>query len=124
VWSLAYSRDGKHLATGSYDKTVRVWDLTYPLNSAPTKNIADLICQKVWRNMTLDEWHEFVGVEIRYERTCPNLPIHPSLFETAEKLAKGGDLAGATTLLERARQLDLDLDPKAEAARLAGSGDK
>jgi hypothetical protein len=35
-------------------------------------------------------------------------------------------VGGAAALLERARQLDpdLDLDPKAEAARLAGSGDK
>jgi hypothetical protein len=124
VWSLAYSPDGKHLVTGSHDKTIRIWDLTQPLNASPTKDIADMICQEVWRNMTLGEWHKFVGVEIPYERTCPNLPIHPSLFETAEKLAKGGDVAGAAALLEPARQLDpdLDLDPEVEAERLAGSG--
>lgn len=27
VYSVAFSSDGKHLATGSDDKTARVWDL-------------------------------------------------------------------------------------------------
>lgn len=123
VWSLAYSLDGKHLVTGSSDKTIRIWDLTHPLNASTTQEIADKVCQKVWRNLTLDEWHKFVGVELPYERTCPNLPIHPSLFEAAEKLAKENDIEGAVALLERAVELDpeLELDPEQEARRLAKS---
>ncbi len=126
VWSLAYSLDGKHLVTGSSDKTIRIWDLTHPLNASTTQEIADKVCQKVWRNLTLDEWHKFVGVELPYERTCPNLPIHPSLFEAAEKLAKENNMAGSVSLLERAMDLDpeLDIDPKAEAQRLAESDAK
>ena len=27
VYSISYSSDGKHLVSGSYDKTVRVWDV-------------------------------------------------------------------------------------------------
>jgi len=121
VWSLAYSLDGKRLVTGSSDRTIRVWDLTHPLNAATTQAIADKVCQKVWRNLTLDEWHKFVGVELPYERTCPNLPIHPSLFEAAEKLAKENDIEGAVILLERAVELDpeLTIDPEQEALRLA-----
>ena len=26
VWSVAYSPDGKHIVSGSYDSTVKVWD--------------------------------------------------------------------------------------------------
>ncbi len=121
VWALAYSPDGKNLVTGSHDKKIRIWDLTHPLNNSTTQEIADKICEKVWRNMTLDEWHKFVGTEIPYERTCPNLPIHPSLFETAEKLAKDNDRVGAVSLLARAVELDPDLafDPEEEVERLA-----
>jgi hypothetical protein len=123
VWALAYSPDGRHLVSGSGDRTIRIWDLTHPLNASTTQEVADMACQKVWRNLTLDEWQKFVGVELPYERTCPNLPVHPSLFEAAEKLAKENDMAGAVALLERAVELDpeLTIDPEQEAQRLAGS---
>jgi WD40 repeat protein len=124
VHALAYSSDGKHLVTGSRDKTIRIWDLTHPLIASTTKEVADRVCQKVWRNLTLDEWHKFVGEDLPYERTCPNLPVHPSLIETAEKRAKAGDVEAAVALYQRAVELDptLQLDPKTEAERLANSG--
>jgi WD40 repeat protein len=112
IWALAYSPDGRYLVTGGRDKTIRIWDLTHPLNSATTKEIADMVCTKVWRNLTLEEWQKFIGEDIPYERTCPNLPIDPGLFETAEKLARAGDKAAALALLERALELDPDLDLK------------
>ena len=119
VWALAYSPDGKQLVTGGTDKTIRIWDLTHPLNSSTTQQVADMVCEKVWRNLTLDEWHKFVGVDIPYERTCENRPIHTSLFEAAEKLAKEGDKENALALLERAVELDsgLDLNPQQEVER-------
>ena len=43
-------------------------------------------------NLTLDEWREFVGQDIPYERTCPNRPIHPSVLETAENMANASSL--------------------------------
>jgi WD40 repeat protein len=66
VNSVAFSPDGQTLAAGSYDKTIRLW-LT-------TKGLAETVCKKVWRNLTKDEWHEFVGADIPYKRTCSNLP--------------------------------------------------
>ena len=38
------------------------------------ETLAEMICQKVWRNLTMQEWRQFVSPDIPYERTCPNLP--------------------------------------------------
>ena len=52
--------------------------LTKPLLSLkPQKTnvlLADKVCEISDRNLSLDEWHKFIGEEIKYERTCPNLP--------------------------------------------------
>jgi WD40 repeat protein len=124
VWSLSFNPDGTTLASSGEDSEIRIWDLTHPRNASTSQELADLVCEKVWRNPTLDEWHKFVGEDLPYERTCPNLPIHPSLFETAEKRAKAGDVEAAVVLYQRAVELDptLQLDPKTEAERLANSG--
>ena len=65
--SVAFSSNGQSLATGSDDGTIWVWNVR-------TETLADLVCRKVWRNLTLGEWRRFVGEGIPYERTCPNLP--------------------------------------------------
>ncbi len=121
VWALAYSPDGQLLATGGRDKTIRIWDLTHPVNAGTTRAVADMACEKARSNLTLDEWHKFIGEDIPYERTCPNLPVHPSLVEAAEKMARAGDVEGAVVLLRRAIELEPELgfQPEAEAARLA-----
>jgi hypothetical protein len=72
--------------------------VTQPLNASPTKNIADMICQEVWRNMTLDEWIKFVGVAIPYERTCPNLPVRGRReARQGRRRCRGGDAPRAGT---------------------------
>jgi WD40 repeat protein len=67
VSSVAFSPDGQTLASGSDDRTIFVW-------IARTESLAEEICQQVWRNLTLNEWRQFVGKELPYERTCRNLP--------------------------------------------------
>lgn len=67
ITSVAFTPDGKYLASGSYDNTVRLWLVS-------TDRLAEMVCQKVWRNLTMDEWQKFMGDDIPYESTCPNLP--------------------------------------------------
>jgi len=34
-------------------------------------------CERVTRNLTIDEWKHYAGPEIPYRRTCENLPFPP-----------------------------------------------
>jgi WD40 repeat protein len=64
ITSVSFSSDGKILASGSYDNTIRLW-------IARTEDLAEMVCQKVFRNLTPDEWKNFMGENIDYDYTCP-----------------------------------------------------
>lgn len=40
--------------------------------------LVEMGCQKVWRNLTWDEWQRYLPGE-PYRQTCPNLPPHPGV---------------------------------------------
>ena len=75
VTSVAFSPDGERLASGSQG-AVR-------LSLVSTDKLADIVPHRVWRNLSLEEWQQFVGEEIPYERTCPDLPPGENAMPTA-----------------------------------------
>ncbi len=67
VTSVAFYPHGKKLVSGSYDNTIQKWIVD-------TQILADMVCEKVQRNLTQKEWRWFMGSNILYERTCSNFP--------------------------------------------------
>jgi WD40 repeat protein len=67
ISSLRFSKDGLRLAafvgTDGRLQILDVWS-----------GLADYLCTRVVRNMSLSEWSHYVGTGIPYERTCPKLP--------------------------------------------------
>ena len=67
VWSIAFSPDGNTLISGTGYKTIFVW-------TTRTGILAEGVCASATRNLSGEEWHRFVGEDISYRCTCPDLP--------------------------------------------------
>lgn len=111
--ALAISPNGRTIAVAGSSQTVTLW--------SGTGQLAHAVCDTAKENLSFGEWKKIVGEEIPYERTCPNLPLHPSFLEEGKRLAKEGSRDQAQTIFERAKQLDpyLELDPKKEVEKLS-----
>lgn len=64
VMTATYSQDGSQVITGCKDNYIRIWQVE-------PQALADRICEAVGRNLTADEWQEYVGEGIPYQETCP-----------------------------------------------------
>lgn len=68
VMTACFDHTGDRIITGSKDKIIRVFNLDFEW-------MANRLCRYITRNMTTEEWQEYVGQNFSYESTCPNLPI-------------------------------------------------
>jgi WD40 repeat protein/energy-coupling factor transporter ATP-binding protein EcfA2 len=67
VWSLSFSQDSKRLVAGCVDNLIRIWPTTID-------DMAAQMCGLMSRNMSDQEWEQFVAPDIPFESTCPKLP--------------------------------------------------
>lgn len=112
------SADGIHLAAlaeSGGKGVLRVWNLD-------TTTLAKAACDTAASNLSWEDWTRFVGAGEPYERTCPKLPVHPSVLEEGNQRVLTGDVAGARKLFERVSEIEpkrgLDPERRIEALQL------
>lgn len=67
VWAVALTQDGARVFSAGADRTARS-ALTHVLP------LADAVCGSVSRNLTDEQWSQYVSETIPYAVTCPGLP--------------------------------------------------
>lgn len=68
VWSLSFSADGSYLLAGCGNGKIKFWP-------SSSESLANSVCSKISRNLTQKEWERYIGLEIPFETTCPELAI-------------------------------------------------
>ncbi len=71
VLSVAFSPDGRYVLSSSDHKDLSRTNYIY-VWPAYADAMADLLCSKLEKNFTPEEWKSYVGPDIEYRKTCSN----------------------------------------------------
>jgi WD40 repeat protein/energy-coupling factor transporter ATP-binding protein EcfA2 len=76
AWSVAFTPDDSQLMVGinTVRQTAKGVDQTIHAYPTDLEVMKDILCGKVTRNMTREEWEIFVAEDLPYEKTCENYP--------------------------------------------------
>jgi hypothetical protein len=76
VWSVAFTPDDEQLLASVHSSVETVKGIEHTIHAWPTKIpvMSTILCDKVKRNISKDEWEIFVGDDLTYESTCAALP--------------------------------------------------
>ena len=88
VQLVAFSPNGRWLVTVSTDDRIRLW--TWPVD-----DLIDLACRMAGRNLSLEEWQQYVQNEV-YRTTCAQWPTPPSVVSFLDSQARSLALKGTS----------------------------
>jgi hypothetical protein len=63
---LAYTADGKKLVSAGADKSIRVFHVN-------KEDLVQIICSRIRRNLTDEEWETYIGNDITYQKSCATI---------------------------------------------------
>ncbi|MDM8518432.1 adenylate/guanylate cyclase domain-containing protein [Anaerolineales bacterium HSG6] len=72
VLDVVLTADKQLIASAGEDNSIRLW-----LTNLNT--LVYLTCQQVQRNLSAEEWTEYLRDDYAYAQTCPELPVHSSV---------------------------------------------
>ena len=67
-WCVTYSPDGRRLVTTGREGTVRLWDVD-------SQSWLTRACTIANRNLTREEWDDYIGDLADYRATCPEFDV-------------------------------------------------
>ncbi|MGW0019419.1 nSTAND1 domain-containing NTPase [Rhodococcus sp. NPDC003382] len=70
ITTVTFTSDGRHIVSGALDGSLRWWNLP----PSTLEEAENLLCTKITRNMSPDEWYEWISAAAAPEPVCRNLP--------------------------------------------------
>jgi hypothetical protein len=64
VWAVTFNASGTQVYSGGADKSLRRW-------AAGPETLAEMVCDRVDRNLTQEEWDQLLSPDLEYQETCP-----------------------------------------------------
>jgi WD40 repeat protein/tetratricopeptide (TPR) repeat protein len=105
VGAVAFTAGDRQVVSVGFDATAQTW----PLVRGPEELLA-IAPALVQRNLTAEEWQRSMNRDlIDYHETIANIPVHPSLVSSAQRLAKEGRKEEALERLRRLTEIEPSL---------------